>query len=166
MEGIGQEEFDSIFKQWYAPIRNFLYYRSGDVNVAEDITQDTFLKVWEKKEKIRPETVKYLLYKIATNLLINKKEHDSVSFKFLNKIPGNGTSESADFELEMKEFDARLQKALSELDDKKRTAFLMNRIDGFTYTEIAENLGITVKAVEKRIEKALGFLNNKIAMKL
>lgn len=166
MEGIGEEEFEKIFRQWYTPVRNFIYYRAGDVAIAEDIAQDAFLKIWEKKEKIRPDTVQYLLYKMATNLLINKIDHDKVSFKFRNKIQMNVTSEAADFEMEMKEFDDRLQKALAELDEKKREAFLMSRIDGFTYTEIAESLGISVKAVEKRMEKALDFLNNRIAVKL
>lgn len=165
MEGIGEEEFDKIFRQWYKPIRNFIYYKSGDINIAEDIAQETFVRIWEKKGSIRPDSVKSLLYKIANNLFINKIEHDQVSFKFLSKVPKERFSESADFELEMNEFDLRLQKALAELDDKKRTAFLMSRIDGFTYNEIAKNLGITVKAVEKRIEKALSFLNDKISIK-
>lgn len=166
MDGIDQEEFDVIFKKWFGPIRNFIYYRSGNIELSEDIAQDTFLKIWEIKEKIRPQTIKSLLYKIANNLFINKKEHDLVSIKLLSKIQVNQTSEAPDFDLEMKEFDSRLQRALAGLDEKKRTAFLMNRIDGFTYAEIAENLNITVKAVEKRIEKALNFLNEKIAMKL
>ena len=65
----------------------------------------------------------------------------------------------------MKEFDLRLQNALALLDEKKRSVFLMNRIDELTYNQIAENLGITVKAVEKRMEKALAFLRKKMDMK-
>jgi len=165
MNGINQAEFDHIFLSWYKPIRNFLYYKSGNQQLAEDMAQDTFLKLWEKREGIKPETVKYLLYKIATNLFLNSLEHQKVTFKFQNNIKQGSVAESADFELEMKEFDQRLQAALASLEEKQRTVFLMNRIDGFTYNQIAEQLGLTVKAIEKRMEKALASLRLKIEMK-
>ncbi len=56
----------------------------------------------------------------------------------------------------------KLQTAISNLSEAQRTAFLMNRIDGLKYTEIAEALGISVKAVEKRIHKALVSLRKEI----
>ncbi|HEY4786573.1 MAG TPA: RNA polymerase sigma-70 factor [Bacteroidales bacterium] len=166
MIGITQAEFDKVFHSWYDPVRNFIYYKSGDVQVAEDITQEVFLKIWEKKEEIKIETVKSLLFTIANNMFLNRIEHQKVSFRFVNNFQRNTLAEAPDFELEMKEFDQRLQKALADLDEKKRTVFLMNRIDEFTYNEIAENLGLTVKAVEKRMEKALAFLRKRIEMNI
>jgi RNA polymerase sigma-70 factor (family 1) len=162
MTGIDQTEFDQLFKDWYDPIRNFIYYKSGNSQVAEDIAQDTFLKVWEKRNNIKMLTAKNLLYKIAMNIYLNRLEHQNVTFKFINSAPTDGTFEAADYELEMKEFDQRLQKALAGLDEKKRTVFLMNRIDEFTYAQIADILQISVKAVEKRMEKALSYLREKI----
>lgn len=166
MVGINQAEFDKIFNNWYEPIRNYIYYKSGNIEFAEDITQDVFLKIWEKRDEIRLETVKNLLYTAANNLFLNKLDHQKVSFNFLSTVKDNGQSEAADFDMEMKEFDAHLQKALASLDDKKRTVFLMNRIDKLTYRQIAENLGITVKAVEKRMEKALAYLKSEINMNI
>jgi RNA polymerase sigma-70 factor (ECF subfamily) len=166
MSGISQADFKNIFDNWYKPIRNFLYYKTGEVEAAEDIAQDVFLKLWEKREGIKPETVKSLLYTIANNLYLNRVEHRKVSFKFQQNYEPGKMVESPHYELEMKEFDTKLQNALAGLDDKKREVFLMNRIDGFTYKEIAENLDITVKAVEKRMEKALSFLKKKIEYSL
>jgi DNA-directed RNA polymerase specialized sigma24 family protein len=54
MAGINQIEFDQIFMNWYYPVRNSIYYKTGDMQEAEDITQDTFLKVWEKRDVIDP----------------------------------------------------------------------------------------------------------------
>lgn len=164
MLGINQAEFDVIFRRWYNPVRNFLYYKTGDVQAAQDIAQETFLKIWEKRETIKTETVKQLLFTIANNLFLNKLEHQKVAFNFSNNVRQNIITEAADYNLEMKEFDQKLQKALADLDDKKRTVFLMNRIDEFTYNEIAENLGLSVKAVEKRMEKALSFLRKRMEM--
>jgi len=74
--------------------------------------------------------------------------------------------ESPEFVLEMKEFDNKLQAAIADLPDKSRVVFLMNRIDGITYREIAENLGVSVKAVEKQMSRALRILREKLGDKL
>jgi RNA polymerase sigma-70 factor (ECF subfamily) len=166
MAGINQIEFDQIYMDWYYPVRNFIYYKTGDMQVAEDIVQDTFLKVWEKRETIKIETVKSLLYKIAGNLFLNRIEHEKVSFKFITENTGNAYFNSPDFELEMKEFDRRLQHSLADLDEKNRIVFLMNRIDDQTYSQIAESLGLSVKAVEKRMGKAIAFLKEKLNVRI
>lgn len=159
MIGIDKAEFDDIFNNCYEPLRNFIYYKCGDVQVAEDIAQDTFLKIWEKKQQIKKETVKALLFKIAYNLFVNRIQHLKVSFRFAeSNSKKEKMYESADFELEMAEFDKKIQRALADLDERNRTVFLMNRVDDFTYAQIAEQLGLSVKAVEKRMEKALSFL--------
>jgi RNA polymerase sigma-70 factor (ECF subfamily) len=66
----------------------------------------------------------------------------------------------------MNDFDRRLQASLSELDEKSRTVFLMNRIDDMTYSQIAFNLGLSVKAIEKRMSKALAFLKERLNIKI
>jgi RNA polymerase sigma-70 factor (ECF subfamily) len=166
MAGINQIEFDQIYMDWYYPVRNFIYYKTGEMQVAEDIVQDAFIKVWEKRETIKIETVKSLLYKIAGNLFLNMIEHEKVSFKFVTENNGNAYFNPPDFELEMKEFDRRLQDCLADLDEKNRTVFLMNRIDDQTYSQIAESLGLSVKAVEKRMGKAIAFLKEKLNVRI
>ena len=163
VRGIDKSVFDLIFNQWYEPIRNFIYYKSGDIKLAEDLAQDTFLKIWEKKDNIKQDTIKSFLYTVANNLMMNRFDHQKVLFKFSNSYKNENIAVPADYELELKEFDEKLQKALMELDEKKRTVFLMNRIDEMTYKQIAENLGMSIKAIEKRMEKALDFLHKRIS---
>jgi RNA polymerase sigma-70 factor (family 1) len=166
MAGMNQVEFDQVFMVWYKPLRNFIYYKTGDMQAAEDIVQDTFLKVWEKRETINILTVKSLLYKIASNLFLNRLEHERVSFNFVTEYQGNNLSNAPDFEMELKEFDRRLQDSLAELDEKNREVFLMNRIDELTYAQIAESLGLSVKAVEKRMSKAMAFLKERLNVRI
>jgi RNA polymerase sigma-70 factor (family 1) len=166
MVGIDQADFERIFNTWYEPVRNFLYYKTGDMQVSEDIAQDAFLKVWEKRRDIKIETIKSLLFTIANNLFLNRQDHQKVYLRFAIHYQPGVMHESPDFEMELKEFDKRLQNAINGLDEKKRTVFLLNRIDKLTYNQIAENLGITVKAVEKRMEKALAQLKQRIEIKL
>ncbi len=166
MGGINKIEFEHVFNDWYEPIRNFIYYKSGDIRIAEDITQDVFMKVWEKSETIRLESIKSFLYTLANNMFLNRIEHQNVHLKFTVNYKPALFNESPDFELELKEFNQHLQEAISRLDEKKRTVFLMNRIENYTYNEIAESLNITVKAVEKRMEKALSFLRGQTGIKI
>jgi RNA polymerase sigma-70 factor (family 1) len=166
MGGINSLEFEHIFDTWYEPIRNFLYYKTGDIKAAEDLAQDVFLKLWEKRSEIRNETVRPFLYKLANNMFLNRQDHLKVELKFTVDYQPGVNNESPQFQLELNEFDDRLQKAINGLDEKKKTVFLMNRIEKFTYAEIAENIGITVKAVEKRMERALAYLKNRIEVNI
>ncbi len=164
--GIEKEEFVGLFKQLYKPVKNFIYYKTGDIDLAGDIAQDAFLKVWEMRKDVRTATVKPLLYTIAGNLCKNNFIHRQVVFEFSSRFTYGETPASPEFEMELKEFHLRLQQALGTLSEKNRVVFLMNRADGYTFKEIAENLGLTVKAVEKRMKNALNDLQGKIAHKL
>jgi RNA polymerase sigma-70 factor (family 1) len=165
-QGISEAEFIGLFKEYNQPVKNFIYYKTGDMDLAEDVVQDTFLKFWEKKNEVRMNTAKALLFTIAGNLSINKLEHQKVVFQFANHFTQSPFVSSPEFEMELKEFDHKLQSALAGLNEKNRVVFLMNRIDGMTYQEIAGNVGVTVKAVEKRMKKALDYLTEKIEYKI
>ena len=163
MPGIEINEFTELFNQLYQPVRNFVYYKTGDRDVADDISQDTFSKIWEKRETIRIETVRKLAYTIASNLCKNRFEHQRVVLEFAgNKYISGGNAESPEFEMELKEFNDKLKSAINRLNEKNRTVFLMNRIDGLTYGEIAENLNLSEKAIEKRMKNALDELKKTI----
>jgi RNA polymerase sigma factor (sigma-70 family) len=166
MSGINQSQFDSIFLDWYYPVRNSVYYRTGDMQTAEDITQETFLKVWEKRDSVEVNTVVPLLYKISGNLFLNTLDHSKVVLKFIANYQPMQYSDPPDYILEMNDFDIRLQEAIAALDEKNRTVFLMNRLDDLTYNQIAENLGLSVKAIEKRMSKAMAFLKDRLNVKI
>jgi len=68
--------------------------------------------------------------------------------------------------MEMNQFDEKLKSTINDLGEKNRMVFLMNRIDGLTYNEIADNLGLSVKAIEKRMKNALDDLKTKIEFKI
>jgi RNA polymerase sigma-70 factor (family 1) len=158
--------FKAIFNDHYEYVRNYLFYLSGDIEIAEDIVQDVFMKVWEIREKINDETVKPLLFKIARNLFYNTHKKKVLDHRFVNSAAMEHENDSPEFLLEMKEFDARLQKAIANLPEHCRTIFLMSRMDEMKYHEIAEHLKISVKAVEKQVSKALKILRESIEYKV
>ena len=149
------EVFNSIFDEYYRPLKNFLYYKLADKDLAEDITQEVFIRAWDKRDTILVETVKSYLYKIANNLAINHFNSAKTRFELKLEDHDSSVSESPHYVMEKDEFAARFNRALENLPEQQRVTFLMNRIDDLTYREIAERLEISVKAVEKRMQSAL-----------
>jgi len=158
--------FKALYDQYYTPIKNFIYYKCGDVDLAEDLTQDAFMKLWQKREDIKEETVKSYLYTIANNLFLNKVRHDKVVLGFVEKQTDQKNEQSPEYALEEKEFKEELERVIAGMTVKQREVFLMNRIDDLTYKEIAERLELSVKAVEKRMHGALNYLKEKIHHKI
>lgn len=156
------KEYRDYFEQFYDPIRNFIYFKSGDEALAEDIAQDTFIKLWENREDIERKTVKAYLYTVAGNLTINYLKRQQLKYKFINNAQVSTEKMNPEFIAEMAEFNDELQKVLASIPEGSREVFLMNRIEDLKYREIAERLGISVKAVEKRMSKALQILREKL----
>ena len=165
-EAFDRQAFEDLFRENYESIRNFIYYKTGDIDLAEDISQDVFIKVWKKRNDIIKEKVKYLCYTIANNLSLNYIKHLKIVYNFKNAFIERHEFESPEHLLIQKEFDLKLQNAIADLPEKQRTVFLMNRIDKLTYNEIALRLGLSVKAIEKRMSQALKELNKNLQVKV
>ncbi|MDX2283106.1 MAG: RNA polymerase sigma-70 factor [Bacteroidia bacterium] len=147
--------FRKLFDQYYDAVRNFIYYRSGNMDLAEDLTQDAFMVLWNKRASIEPDKVKSYLFTIAYNLFLNEVKHQRVVLKHTLRPVSTVNAEDPQAEMEAEEFGKLLADAVGSLPEKQRTVFLMNRIDKMTYKEIADALRISIKAVEKRMHKAL-----------
>jgi len=158
--------FRSIFDQYYESIRSFAYYKTGDVDLADDIVQETFLKIWTNRSEVKNDTVKSLLYTIASNIIKNHFKHQKVVFNFQKNDQPNELSDETDSNLRQEELNRKLQDALAEIPEKSREVFLMNRIEGLTYTDIADRLGLSVKAIEKRMSEALSIIRSRISYKI
>ena len=163
---LSQREYKVIFDQYYVSIRSFIYYKCSNMKMAEDIAQDTFVKLWENRHKIDVKTVKSYLYTIAGNLTINQLKREQLKYKFQSQIDKQQNDLDPSFLMQMKEYEAKLNEVLSIIPDGAREVFLMNRIEGLKYKEISERLGIGVKAVEKRMSKALKIIREKLGVNL
>lgn len=162
---LSKEAFKQLYDQWYLPIRNFIYFKTGDVDLTDDLLQDVFVKLWETRHKIRRETVKSYLYTIANHLTINQLKKQQTQFRFIARQDHQAqNNESPEFAMETKELDAALQKALAQLPEKNRVVLLMHKMEGHSYKEIAERLGISQKAVEKRMHKAREQLKKHVSL--
>lgn len=137
-------------------VRNFLCYKGATTPEAEDLLQEAFLRLWRDCAKVPFEKVKSYLFAVSGNLFLDAKKHEQVVLRFQRQAPAEESSnENPHFDLETRELQDRLEKAIAQLPENQRIVFLMNRMDKLKYAEIAERLDLSVKAVEKRMHLAL-----------
>ncbi|MGW9687179.1 RNA polymerase sigma factor [Flagellimonas sp. 2504JD1-5] len=162
MNNVCEEQvFSSIFKANSKTVFNYIYYKFGNEEKAHDAVQEAFVKLWENCAKVMPEKAKSYLYTVANNLYLNVIKAEKVRLKYA-KPTLEISNESPEFLLEEKEYQEKLDNALNSLPENQRTTFLLNRIDGKKYAEIAEMEGVSVKAIEKRMHLALKALREQI----
>ncbi|MEL7160219.1 MAG: sigma-70 family RNA polymerase sigma factor [Bacteroidota bacterium] len=149
--------FDATFLRVAPQLRNFLFYRSGNAERAADLVQEAFLRLWENCAKVLPDKAKSWLFKVGENLFLKQVGKAKVVRKYEWHVQGAPVAAVAtpQDELEEQEFMDQLQTAIAGLPDGAREVFLLNRLEDMKYREIAEHLGISQKAVEKRMHRAL-----------
>ena len=154
--------FSSIFNKHSKDLHDFLYYKFGELFNPKDKVQEAFIKLWQNCAKITPEKAKSFVFTTANNLMLNEFAHQKVVLKHQQIKPKHYTNESPEFIMQENEYNDKLQKALANLTEAQRVAFIMNRVEGKRFKEIAALLDISTKAVEKRIYGALNKLREDI----
>ena len=147
--------FSSVYNDVSQSVWRFIYFKCGDEAQADDLVQEAFIKLWNNCAKVAKEKAKSFLFTVANNAFLNEVAHKKVVLKHAQLSPSKVDHQSPEFVLEEKQYHKKLQDAIANLSEAQRTAFLLNRIEGMKYAEIAEHLNISVKAVEKRMSQAL-----------
>lgn len=161
-----QEEFKQLFDLYFDDVRRYVFYRSGDQEAATDIAQDTFMRIWEKQMVIEKKTAKQLLFKISRDMYINRYHREKRAFNFFETYQLNEDSLTPEDQINLNELQQAYENALKTMPEKQREVFLMSRIDELKYKEIAEQLGLSVKAIEKRMSLALDHLKTHLKDKV
>ncbi len=156
-----EQVFNTVFRANAKTVFNSIYYKFGNEEKANDVVQEAFVKLWENCAKVAPEKARSFVYTVANNLYLNVIKAEKVRLKYADKSL-KSTVESPEFILEESQFKQKLEDALNLLPENQRTTFLLNRVDGKKYKEIADLEGVSVKAIEKRMHLALQTLRERI----
>ncbi len=159
-----EKVFNDLFRSLSKDLHNFLYYKFGERNNPQDIVQIAFEKLWKNCKNVLPEKSKSFIYTVANNEMLNSISRKKTVLNYSLQKPKDYTAETPEFLLEEKEYHDRLKNALEELSEEQRVTFLLNRVEGKKHQEIADLLGISRKAVEKRIYTALKILREKVEL--
>ncbi|MCB4797702.1 RNA polymerase sigma factor [Tamlana sp. 62-3] len=150
-----EDVYNNLYLKHAESLRNHLYFKFGNLKQAEDIVQESFIKLWAKCNSVIYEKAVGFLYTIAKNMFIDSLRQQKVALKFEKNHIETSDIEDPYFHLRTKEFKQKIEATISALPEKQREAFLLNRIEKLTFKEIANRLEISQTAVENRISKAL-----------
>lgn len=151
--------FKVFYLENFTAVRTYLLAKCGDIDLAQDLTQESFIRLWNNAKNIDGEKGKSFVYTVANNLFIDHVRHNKVIINYKNAFKISHHIPDPQFELEAKEFLNHINYTLSKMSEGAREVFLMHRIEKLTYSEIAERLSLSVKAIEKRMQKALEVYN-------
>ena len=161
-----KDAFQQLFSDFHDALFRFVIYRVQDSDLAEDITQETFLRVWKNRESLIPEKSFFsLIARISTNLCYDHFRHVEVRNRHENQIPEFGRSHFDDPEAvnQAEMLQEEIQRVVNEkLPDKCRTIFILSRIENRSNPEIAEILNLSTRTVENQIYRALKILKKNL----
>jgi len=145
-------QFHDLYVSYARDVYRFALYLSGDPALADDITSETFIRVWSSPEPIRLATVKAYLLTIARNLWLTERKRRLRSQDLDDTIPD--TSQSVSRQVEVKDELDRVLRALREIPEVDRAALLMRVDEGLRYEEVAAALGLPVATVKVKVHRA------------
>jgi len=157
VEAIKENDHDAfkiLYYRYFQKLIRFAYYRLRSIETARDLIQELFFKVWTGRQRLNPQkSIQAYLYKSLNNLVINYKKLSSSQTSSLTDLDERkiGTEEKQGNTID-------IQNAIERLPKKLKTVFILSRVEGYKYSEIAEICNISVKAVEKRMTKVFVLL--------
>ncbi len=167
-----EQAFRSVFMTWFESLEVFAKAYVEDREVARDMVQEVFANLWSKRSSLPEEAnLKAWLYQATRNNCLNYLKRLKVQAKYEMRALDNYHDLLLNYEaLARLNFDAisyhelmeALNNAMNSLPERCREVFELSRYDGMKNREIAEKLGISVKAVEGHISKALKQLKDQL----
>ncbi len=166
---------ETLFKRFYKPLQAYAFRFVNDKDLSEDIVQDVFFELWQRRESIRFEDVavkSYLFRAVYTHSLnvLNKKKQNICSLDSERETDildqyVSSYMQNSEQSLLLKELEEEIMSYINTLPPQCHKIFMLSRSYGLKNREIAEQLGISIKAVEKQISKALYGLKEHLVRK-
>ncbi len=164
MEGrnkiLDEAMLEELFREHFSELSLYALRYVNDADTAREIVHNVFIALWDKREQVdtsRP--LKPFLFTAVRNRCLNRLR-DSRHYDDLESL----AEETAELPEEAPEetLQVQLYRAINELPERSREIFEMNRFEGLTYREIAEELGISQKTVETLMSRTLKTLREKL----
>ncbi|WP_163708748.1 RNA polymerase sigma factor [Mangrovibacterium lignilyticum] len=165
LKGGDMVAFQKIFVFYSETLFHFTCSYLKNTGEAEEIVQDVFLRIWEKRAEIDLEkSFKSFLYTMTVNKVLNHLKHQVVRQKYekyLNNF-NHDFSESPEAQVHYKELGERIEGLMNKLPEQQRNIFSLSRQEGLSNSEISEKLGLSIRTVENQIYRAGKFLKEQL----
>lgn len=168
LDGLKRHEitaYEMIFKSHYQPLCNYAYSYLQDRDEAEEVVQSAFLSVWEKKDALEVRSsLKAYLYAMVRNASLNMIKHQKVKQRHAGEelALGKDSEETVSNMMASSELEKRIDVALTHLPEQCRLIFKLSRFEELKYSEIADQLNLSIKTVENQMGKALRIMREQL----
>ena len=160
LEQGSQDAFDALYLHYYPKLKGFMLSFIKDEEIAKDLSQDIFMKIWINKGTISSiSNFSSYLFTCAKNAIYNYYQHNLIKEKYISTL--QGLPDYADFMEEnifVNELNELITFAVANMPRKRREIFIMSREKGMSNQEIAEKLNISKRTIENQITLALAML--------
>lgn len=161
-----EKAFEQLFKKHYSGLCGYAVKYVWDLDQAEEIVQDLFFNLWNKKNNLIIDiSLEAYLFRAVRNACLNFLKHQKIRQQHANTVKSKPISESSIEEnpVEILELQNRIEEVVDALPPERKKIFQMSRFEGLKYKEIADQLGLSIKTVEAQMGKALKTLREKLA---
>jgi RNA polymerase sigma-70 factor (family 1) len=162
------QQFKESFSRLYAPLCRYALTLVKEPHISEDIVQESFLRVWEKRQDlVGTDGLRYYLYTAVRNncLTFLEKQQKTATDTLTGHEAAEAPAEPAEQPATEVDYNTLFKNAVDQLPPRCREVFVLSRVSGLTYQQIGDTLGISVKTVENQMGKALKMLRNFIRQK-
>ncbi|REE27658.1 RNA polymerase sigma-70 factor (ECF subfamily) [Winogradskyella pacifica] len=156
-----KEAFELLFDRHYSKLCYFAMQFSVGKEIAEEVVADVLLKLWDNRKKTEIHNLLPFLYTSVKNATLNLKKTTKQQPVWLDDTDCVVGEETQEFKLIIREELRSVQDIIDQMPQRRRTIFILNRIDGLKYKEIAEILNISVFTVQNQMVEAVKYLNSK-----
>lgn len=160
-----EQAFEVLFKRYYKNLCVFAFRYIPEEDVVEDLVQEMFFKLWEKRSNLFITTsLESYLYRSVHNLAINFMNHEKIKRGYKDKVIQGFKKKLYNDDIAYWEFGLEevVKKNIEKLPDRRRKIFKMSRFEELKNHEIAEKLDVSIKTVEAQMTQALRFLRDKL----
>jgi len=154
--------FESVYLELSEPLQRFMQAKGLAKEASLDIVQESFIRLWNNCAKVLRAKSKSYLYTTANHIVIDEHRKAKTALKYKKQLSSSRVErEDGQYLLETSEFKNRLEAAIDSIPAGAKEVFMMSRFDDRSYREMASLLGLSVKAIEKRMSIALKYLAEK-----
>jgi len=149
--------YEAVYNEWHQKLISFILSKTGSQELAEEVVQQTFVRVWERRDVLSlNHPIASQLFRIARTILIDQLRKNAHARKYINHLQlYPAPIEHGDNTMDYRESLSRIQLIIDEMPPMRKKVFQMSRFEEQSYAEIARNLGISPKTVENHIALAL-----------
>ena len=160
------QAFERLYSMYSGKLYNFIMrISSGNQYMAEEVVQSAFIRVWEVRERVEPESsfISFLCT-IAKNLLMNMYQRQTVEYVYNEYLKNTGVDRDSQTEesIDLRFLNEYIDSLAEELPAQRKKIFILSKRQNYTNKEIAEMMGISESTVATQLSLAVKFMREQL----